>query len=72
MKHEVFICEDYDVRDGILIMLNATLIGKVDSITAFNSLTKLYGQYDAIVCPDLLTESDGSKINGFIFNKQLP
>lgn len=67
MKHEVFICEDYDVKDGILIMLNATLLGRVDSISAFNRLTALTN-YNAIVCPDLFTDVEGKKINGFIFN----
>jgi len=67
MKHEVFICEDYDVKDGILVMLNATLIGKVDSIPAFNRLTALTN-YNAIVCPDLFTDVEGKKIDGFIFN----
>jgi hypothetical protein len=66
MKHEVFICEDYDVKDGILVMLNATLIGKVDSISAFNRLTTLTN-YNAIVCPDLFTDVVDKKINGFIF-----
>lgn len=67
MKHEVFICEDYDVKDGILVMLNATLIGRVDSISAFIKLTAL-SKYDAIICPDLFTDVEGKKINGFIFN----
>ena len=67
MKHEVFICEDYNVKDGILIMLNATLLGRVDSISAFNRLTALTN-YNAIVCPDLFTDVQGVKINGFIFN----
>jgi hypothetical protein len=67
MKHEVFICEDYDVKDGILVMLNATLIGKVDSISAFIRLTALTN-YNTIVCPDLFTDVEGKKIDGFIFN----
>jgi len=67
MKHEVFICEDYDVKDGILVMLNATLIGRVDSISAFIRLTAL-ANYNAIVCPDLFTDVEGKKIDGFIFN----
>tara|TARA_R110000822_G_scaffold254058_1_gene380446 strand:+ start:940 stop:1146 length:207 start_codon:yes stop_codon:yes gene_type:complete len=66
MKHEVFSCEDYHVRDGILIMLNATLIGRIDSISAFIKLTALV-KYDAIVCPDLFTDVEGRKVNGFIF-----
>ena len=67
MKHEVFICEDYDVVNGILVMLNAKLIGRVDSVSAFNTLTGLV-KYDAIVCPDLFTDAEGKKVNGFIFN----
>jgi len=47
MKHEVFVCEDYDVKDGILIMLNATLMGKVDSISSFIRLTGMV-KYDSI------------------------
>jgi len=65
MKHEVFICEDYEVKEGILIMFNATLIGKVNSISAFIILSSLI-QYDSIVCPDLFTDVEGRKINGFI------
>ena len=65
MKHEVFICEDYEVKEGILIMFNATLIGKVDSISAFTILSSLT-QYDSIVCPNLFTDVEGRKINGFI------
>jgi hypothetical protein len=66
MKHEVFICADYDIIDGILVMYTAELIGRVDSIPAFNRLTALT-KYDAIVCPDLFTDVTGKKINGFIF-----
>ena len=65
MKHEVLVCEDYDVKDGILIMLNATLMGKVDSISSFIRLTGMV-KYDSIVCPDLFTDVEGRKINGFI------
>jgi hypothetical protein len=43
------------------------LIGRVDSVSAFIRLTALT-KYDAVVCPDLFTDAEGKKINGFIFN----
>ena len=66
MKHEVFICADYDVKDNILVIYAAELIGRVDSISAFNRLTT-FTNYNAIVCPDLFTDVVDKKINGFIF-----
>ena len=71
MKHSVFICEDYKIQKNsngsILIMEGASEIGKVDSIELFNELATI-SSHNAIVCPDLMVDEDGDKLNAFIFS----
>ena len=71
MKYSVFICEDYKIQKNsngsILIMVGASEIGKVDSIELFNELATM-SSHNAIVCPDLMVDEDGDKLNAFIFS----
>jgi len=48
-------------------MVGASEIGKVDSIELFNELATM-SSHNAIVCPDLMVDEDGDKLNAFIFS----
>ena len=53
---EVYICEDYEVGNGVLTIWDAKLIGKVQDEEGFKRLYEMHSKPtlpNAIICPDL-------------------
>jgi hypothetical protein len=53
---EVYICDNYEVGNGILTIWEAKLIGKVKDEDGFNKLYEMHSSPtvpSAIICPDL-------------------
>lgn len=63
---KVYKCDDYEVVEGLLVMYNSQVVGRVDSITSFIKLTQLVN-YNTIVCPELFTDVNGNKVKGIVF-----
>ena len=68
----IYICEDFKIEDGVLIIWDAKLIGMAKSVEDFNKVYEMFCKSKkvlptAIICPALYCEQRG--INVVVFEK---
>jgi hypothetical protein len=61
--HSVYICEDFEVGNGILTIWEAKEVGKVKDMDGYNKLYEILISEtgvlpNAIICPDLFHNSE--------------
>jgi hypothetical protein len=55
--YPVYTCEDYDIKDGVLIVEKPVLVAMIRNEKQFVDITREI-KYNAIVCPDLIHRFD--------------